>query len=176
MKENNFIRRNDARITQLYTEHYGEYFKIACAILKNHAYAEEAVHDALSSCIAIFPKLEHFSDEELHRYVRRAVCNRCKTIIARNTREIPIDFTEAVVGDTSINIAEVIEQKDLLEKAISSLSLQYRKCILYKDKYGFDNETVAKVLGVKTASINMIHKRAKDTLRRKLKELGSENC
>ena len=174
MKENNVSRRHDARITQLYTKHYSEYFRIACAIMKNHAHAEEAVHDALSSCIAIFPKIEHLSDEELHWYIRRAVCNRCKTLVERNAREIPIDFTEAVVSDTSINIADVIEKKELLNKAIASLSTQYQRCILYKDKYGFDNETVAKILGVKTASINMIHKRAKDTLRRKLKEFESD--
>ena len=171
MKDVNRHHLQNLRISKLYDQHYTEYFTIGCHFLRKPESAQEAVHDALTSCIAIYPRIQHLSDDELHRYIRRAVHNRCKTLLKQNTSVALEEFLDETTSDASIKIADIIEQRDLIKSAVSSLPLEYQKCIYYKDHLGFDNETVAKLLGVKTASINMIHKRAKDKLKAAIRTL-----
>lgn len=151
-------------LRDLFDARYAEMVRLAAAVLRDRAAAEDAVQEAF---VSVDRALSRLPVDDHARYLRRAVMNACRSTIRRSgaakrqptrTRDGQLDGPDDTV------VAR--ERDDRVLAALDSLAFRQRQCIVLRYYAELTDAEVADALGISLGS-------AKTHLRRALDALGS---
>ena len=157
---------------ELFLTYKEKMYRIALAILKNSADAEDSVMDAALSIvknISLFLPLEKEERESLLVIiVRNTAINRYR----KNNKDITVllDESHENVPDNEPTPEELFiidESYEALLRNIMSLEPLYRDIIIMKFLYDHDNKTISGILGIPESTVRVRLWRAKKLLESK---------
>lgn len=167
---------DDERLTRLYEQHRKEYMRIAAKVL-GPAKVEDAIQDAFEAFLRVYERHRDMPDDELHYYMLCAVKNSSISIKKKDDK--PLVSYEALDTGTfqmrsSDNVEELVINRELRRAAFERLPYKQQVCLIMQDVRDCDDKTTARVLGVKTASMCMTRKRARDRLLYEMERLCAD--
>jgi RNA polymerase sigma-70 factor, ECF subfamily len=178
----------DALVRLVEREH-GWLVRLARAIVRDDALADEVVQDAW---IAILRALGSFEGRSsLRTWMATIVLNRGKTVAARSKRTVPLDEDEEAGCFRSIGVwitppepweaatpEAIVERKDLLRRVgagLADLPESQRMVLTLRDIEGWSSEEVRNALGLSESNQRVLLHRARQRIRTLLaRELGHE--
>ena len=162
------IGLNDqAAFESLMRQHNGRLFRVARAILKDDAEAEDALQDAY---LDAFRHISAFrGDSQLSTWLVRIVANHALMRLRRQKRErTVIPFTPAIAEDTAESPTAATlraETRRILERRIDELPVAFRTVFILREVEEMSVEQTAEALGIPAATVRSRLFRARALLR-----------
>jgi RNA polymerase sigma-70 factor, ECF subfamily len=162
------IGLNDqAAFESLMRQHNGRLFRVARAILKDDAEAEDALQDAY---LDAFRHISAFrGDSQLSTWLVRIVANHALMRLRRQKRErTVIPFTPAIAEDTGESPTAATlrgETRRILERRIDELPVAFRTVFILREVEEMSVEQTAEALGIPAATVRSRLFRARALLR-----------
>lgn len=164
-------------------------YNIAYRIMGNEEDAKDMAQDAL---IRVFKSLKDFKGQAaFSTWLYRIVTNVCLDELRRRKNEKYVSIDSTIHTDsgemhmelcsdkeTPESIYEVVEQREMIRKAIHELNEDYRSVIVLRDIQGFSYEEISEILSCSLGTVKSRINRGRAMLRDKLKasmELSREN-
>lgn len=164
-------------------------YNIAYRIMGNDEDAKDMAQDAL---IRVFKSLKDFKGQAaFSTWLYRIVTNVCLDELRRRKNEKYVSIDSTIHTDsgelhmelcsdkeTPESIYEVVEQREMIRKAIRELNEDYRSVIVLRDIQGFSYEEISGILSCSLGTVKSRINRGRAMLRDKLKasmELSREN-
>ncbi|MDE6774863.1 MAG: sigma-70 family RNA polymerase sigma factor [Ruminococcus sp.] len=165
---------DSVKLQRLYELYEQPMYRIAFAVLKNSAYAEDAVSDAFERIVRKISRIGSPESSETRSYIIKVIKNTAIDQYRRNTvfyrRNRPIDEETERIPDSSVNVENVIIQ-DSMASLTEKLSDSDRKIIELRFNEQMPWREVAEHLSLTETTVRKRFERA----RKKLKgELSNE--
>lgn len=157
-----------------FCEKYRDYlFNIALRITGDKFYAEDVVQDTICKLIQSAPKLAKPTEEELKKYITRAVINNALTYMKKILREVP---SENLPEDCSVDavLDEVLaaETHEQIRAALAKLIERQRLVLTLMFYENWSTEQIAEKMNISTGGVRMLKKRGLETMREFLLKEG----
>ena len=148
-------------------EKYRNYlFNIAFRITKDKSYAEDVVQETMCKIIKLSPKLADKTEEEIKKYMTKAVINNAFTYMSKVLREIPSEnLFEDRAFDIVLDKVLSAETKEQTVAALAKLTSRQRMVLILMFYEDWSSEQIANYLGISTAGVRMLKKRGLDNMR-----------
>ena len=145
----------------LYRAHRSAMLRRAMGALRDHALAEDAVHEAFCRIARHLDSFEGMSEDE-RRYLCLTIAkNAALNILRDRGASVPLrEDLPAVPGSVELGMD--------LDDAIRALEEGHRQVVLLRLRYGFDTAQTAKLLGIKQGTVRSRLNRARKILRETL--------
>jgi RNA polymerase sigma-70 factor (ECF subfamily) len=154
------------KIEAVYRRRYGEFFRVAVAILRDEQLAEEAVHEAFVR--ALRHRRGFAQRGSLEAWLWRIVVNEARRHRVVETK-MPVLPLAADEGETVA--ANGHGEHTMLSVAVASLPERQRLALFLRYYADLDYEAIALALGVKPGTVAATLHAAHTTLRRQLLEV-----
>ncbi|WP_299683676.1 RNA polymerase sigma factor [uncultured Dokdonia sp.] len=157
---------------EVYNRYYKAMYNTALHIVKDTAEAEDVMQEAFLNA---FTKLDSFKgDATFGSWLKRIVVNKSLNSYQRSKRldETPLEDHLYRIEDDADGIAEAdlsqVKAQQVL-KAMDNLKDNYRQALSLHLIEGYDYEEMSSILNVSYANCRTVVSRAKDSLRKLLK-------
>lgn len=165
---------------QLYLELKPYMHQRAFAILKDYNLAEDMVHDTFMKLIPKISELIGMSKNQLASYVAHTVINTSLNYYNRHlsnkSKEILIEdddiYESSNLGVTIEEKIEIDESKEAFGKLLEMLSEQDRTLIYCKYYLEMSDQDIAATYGLKQNNVRVYISRARQRLKKLMKEKG----
>jgi len=161
--------------------HRKKVYNIALRMTKNPEDAQELSQDAL---IRAFTAIKKFrGDSSFSTWLYRITMNVCTDFLRKKNKTIVISLEQGAVGnenDTSVQlpedgpgpdiISEKSQLKELVRKAMDSLSAEHRQVLVLRDLMDLTYKDIARTLGINEGTIKSRINRARDALKQVILE------
>jgi RNA polymerase sigma factor (sigma-70 family) len=167
-----------AAFAQLMRRHNQRLYRLARAVLRDRAEAEDALQDAY---LQAYRGLNQFRGEaSLATWLSRLVLNECLARMRRSTRRrnvIPMVSADAEedVNKVAVDSSERpdssvarMQMRDMLERKVDELPENFRAIFVLRSVEEMSVEETAACLGIPEATVRSRHFRAKSLLREAL--------
>lgn len=160
---------------KLYEDYAAHMYRIAFDVLNNHHDAEDCVHETIERIIRSVNRFKKAADG---KYLKKLIVIACRNV-AINQYNKNQKYRERVSSTTILNEDEEWEVMDIpdeeydlqklvmneqlcqkLHEIIDGLDLIYRDVIVLM-QYGYSNEEIASLLGIRTELVRQRYLRAK---------------
>ncbi|OQB14380.1 MAG: ECF RNA polymerase sigma factor SigE [Firmicutes bacterium ADurb.Bin193] len=161
---------NISSFEKLVEQYQTKAFNLAYRILGNSEDAADAVQDAL---IKVYKNLGSFRESsKFSTWLYRITYNTCLDYLRKNKRiaASALDPSSPDNGPTLQEAAEKNERTEKIQRAVASLSPEYRVAVVLRDINGHSYEEAALILGCSIGTVKSRINRG----RQKLKELLSD--
>lgn len=161
----------DSALTWLYQTYYPKVYNYAFLHLGDAAMAEDLASDVMVKVLESL-KDYRFRGVPFAAWVFRIARNRIIDVHRRRKRRGEVDLKEDLVAgfDDPTAAAERAFHRSQLQSALLLLTEEQRQTIILKFIEGFDNASVAQILGRSQGAIKSLQHRALASLRRILAE------
>lgn len=137
----------------------------------------EAAKDiAQESFISAYSGLRGFrSDARFSTWLYRIVMNKCQDHLRKERPHVPVEEMAESVASTRNNPEQELRRSQTIARLQSALDLLpagYREVIILKHMEGLSYEEMEKVLGVKAGALKVKTHRAREMLKKVMKEEG----
>ncbi|MCL2323070.1 MAG: sigma-70 family RNA polymerase sigma factor [Oscillospiraceae bacterium] len=164
------IKGNVELFTKIVMKYEQYAYKCAIIILKDHHYAKDAVNEAF---MRAYRSLRAFRNENFKSYFLKIVYNCCYEILRKNKR---LEFKDLNSEEDSLDYTEFdfekLDDKKIVIKALQNLPLEDKTIIMLKYYYDYDYDKIASFLKIKPATVGSRLFRAKERLKKILREGG----
>lgn len=158
-----------ARLVERHRDRLARY---AVRMLGDVADAEDVVQETF---VRAYRSLGRCRPDGFGPWLFGILVNRCRTHAARRTRRRQVLVTsEAAVSVAAVSQAEPDEWRDQIAWALDQLSADQREAFLLKHVEELSYEEMERVTGARTPALKMRVLRAREELRRLLKEAVRE--
>lgn len=169
MEEQELIKRakegNLPSFEKLISLYQKKVYNLAYRLCGNHQDAEDISQEAF---IDIFKSLKDLKEiSSFSSYVYRIV-NTTFYDYLRKRKGQTSELKDEIVQNP-LNFTENIELKEVLQKEILKLPLEFRQCLILRDVQGFSYEEISKMLKISLGTVKSRVARARNTLRERLK-------
>lgn len=172
--------QDHVQFEQLMRRYNGRLFRVARAILKEDAAAEDALQDAYLE--AYLHMGDFRGDAQLSTWLTRIVVNRSLMKLRKEKRHgniIPIAPADALEGDMTAEVADTTaespgaavyraEVRKLLERRIDELPMTFRAVFMMREIEGMTVQETAECLSIPEATVRSRLFRARALLRESL--------
>lgn len=158
--------RDKSKFEQVYHHWRGLMYHVAFRVLNNEQDAEDAVQQAFEAIAKNISKISDPLCSKTRAYVVTIVENKAIDLYRAKQRRAAAPLNEEAAGLT-FNVPE-----GGLAAAIGRLPARYRELILLKYAEGYKNEELMKMLGLSYSGVQSLDHRAKQKLRKLLREEG----
>lgn len=148
-------------------EKYRDYlFHIALRITNDKFYAEDVVQETMCKIIKIAPRLADKTEEEIKKYMTKAVINNAFTYMKKVLREIPSeDLFQNVPFDVVMETILGAETKDQLKNALTKLTSKQRMVLVLMFYENWSSAQIAEEFNITADNVRMLKKRGLDNMR-----------
>jgi RNA polymerase sigma-70 factor, ECF subfamily len=149
------------RVAELFEEHRGPVYAYVVRLVRDPHLAEELTQEAFLKVYQAREKLPGI--ENPRAWIFRIATNTCLTALKRNRRFrwLPWESAESWQA-TQVDEPGGVGQRDAVEKALLSLSEDYRAPLLLFSYHGFRMAEIAEVLGITEGAVKTRVYRAKE--------------
>ncbi len=164
------IKGNIECFTKIVMKYEQYAYKCAIILLKDHHYAKDAVNEAFMHA---YRSIKTFKNENFKSYFLKIVYNCCYEILRKNKRLIlkEVEKEEEGYNYTEFEFEKLDDSKAII-KALQSLALEDKTIIMLKYYYDYDYNQIASFLKIKAATVGSRLFRAKEKLKKALKDGG----
>jgi len=149
---------------------YEQYaYKCAIILLKDHHSAKDVVNEAF---MRAYRSLSTFKNENFKSYFLKIVYNCSYELLRKNKR---LELKEVLENETyeySEFEFEKLEGSEIIVTALQSLAIEDKTILMLKYYYDYDYEKIANFLKIKPATVGSRLFRAKERLKKALKDRG----
>ena len=163
-------------LERLMKEYGDSIFRMCYLCLKDYYLAEDAMQETFIKAMRFYDSFLHKSNEKT--WLMRIAINCCKNIMRKQWFRLPmLNIEDHQQVDDKIPIEELLE-RDSLTKAIMSLRKSDRQIIILYYYQELSVKEISAIVGKKENAINQQLKRARERLKRFLKETdyGTKEC
>ena len=163
------------KFTSIYLIYRDTLYYTAMSILHNQEDAEDAVHQSFLAILQNIDKFPVVESDSVKAYYMTITVHKAIDIIRERQRIVDPAFDEHYIGSVidekarGIDIA-VPENESPLAIALSKMPAKYRDVLLLHFDAGYTTTELAKMFGMKRATIQKQIWRAKDMLRKYYEE------
>jgi RNA polymerase sigma-70 factor (ECF subfamily) len=163
-------RFDDSALAWLYQVYHPKVYNYAFLQLSNAQLAEDVASDVMVKVIESIGKFR-FRGAPFAAWVFRIARNRIIDLHRRQSRRREVELDQNIAGHEDLTAAvEQALDRDQIQAALSRLTEEQRQVIILRFIEGFDNASVARVLGRSQGAIKSLQHRALASLRRILGE------
>jgi RNA polymerase sigma-70 factor, ECF subfamily len=137
---------------RLADRHLDAAYRLARAIMRNPAEAEDATHDAIVQAWQKWPTLRDPSLFE--HWFDRILINTCRNRLRRSTRNQTRDISAELAVTSGGDAFAGAHDRDLLGAAIASLSAEHRVVIALRYYRDLSVEEIAGALGIPAGTVH----------------------
>lgn len=136
--------------------------------------AEDAKDAAQDAIIRAYEAWEGFrGDSSISTWLYRITINHCKDILRRRRMILSLEEVEDVSGgEEPAEVFERAELAEIVQKAMSELSVEHREILVMRETLGYDYEKIACELGVPIGTVKSRIHSAKKSLRNRILQAG----
>lgn len=166
---NEVIKGNRDYFTKIVMKYEQYAYKCAIILLKDHHSAKDVVNEAFMKA---YRSLSTFKNNNFKSYFLKIVYNTCYEILRKNKR---IELKEAPECDTyeySEFEFEKLEDSKAIVEALQSLAVDDKTILMLKYYYDYDYDQISDFLKIKPATVGSRLFRAKERLKKALKDGG----
>jgi RNA polymerase sigma-70 factor (ECF subfamily) len=154
--------------------YYPRCLRFARNMLQNDQDAEEAVQDAFVRVHDSFPRFRE--DARFDPWLFRILANRCRTLLSRSRRHRAlIEYGEVPITAAAVEQDYGADWAEEVKVVLDSLPAEQKEAFLLRHVEDLSYEDIAALTGVRLSALRMRVKRACDTLRARLTEVGQQN-
>ncbi|MFZ5351977.1 MAG: RNA polymerase sigma factor [Bacillota bacterium] len=135
-------------LVQLIMAQKQEYYKLAFVYMKNRDDALDAMDDMIIKLYENIHKLR--KDECFYSWSRTILVNRCKMLIKKRSKVIPVERLKE--ADTAA-YTENTEELAMLESCMSKLDIKHREVIKLRFYMDMDYQSIADLLKVPLGTV-----------------------
>lgn len=143
-----------------------DYYRLAFTYMKNKQDSMDALEDMI---VTLYEKIHLLKKEDtFYSWSKVILVNKCKGILRKNKRVVPIDAVEEQVSE------DQIKHKDdqiLLEKQLKKLTPKHQEVIKLRYFLDYEYETIAKLLKI---PVGTVKSRLSIGIRKLKESLGGE--
>jgi len=168
---------------QLVTRHSQRIYGLAVSILRNREDAEEASQKAFISALEHLPSFR--GESPFGGWLSRIAANAALEILRQRKHHLELSDTPGDGGDEGLpkpvfvadwshdpsELAEQVETRAILDRALDSLDAKYRAIFVLRDVEGMSTGETAKILEISVANAKVRLLRARLLMREKLTEI-----
>ncbi|MGE5602809.1 MAG: RNA polymerase sigma factor [Nitrososphaerales archaeon] len=149
------------RVAELFEQHRGAIYAYVARLSRDSHLAEEITQETFLKVYQARDQLPGIGN--LRAWIFRIATNTCLTTMRRNRRFrwLPWDAAESLPGPGRDEAGRV-GQRDAIERALNSLSQEYRAPLLLFSYHGFRVAEIAEVLGISEGAVKTRVYRAKE--------------
>lgn len=147
---------------------------IAYQILGNQQDAEDAVHEACLSIIGILEKISNPVCPKTRSLIGIVVRRKAIDLYRARKRRVSEPLEEWNAPEQGASPENMTEFSDAFSQALNGLTQRQRDLLLLKYDQGFEMREIAIILGMTEVNASKSLQRAKEKLRKTLKEQGVE--
>lgn len=137
-------------------------FRALCLITGNRHEAEEVMQDAFLSLWERWDRVGSLEDPV--GYLYRTAMNGFR----KRYRRAAVALKKALVSARREPDFEAVEARDLVVKALGTLTPRQRACIVLTDLLDYSSEEAGVILGVSASTVRVLTSRARAAMRRSL--------
>ncbi|SHG24629.1 RNA polymerase sigma-70 factor, ECF subfamily [Flavobacterium segetis] len=168
-------KKNQRAQGEIYTRYAKSMYNVSFRIVKDVHFAEDIMQEGF---LKAFTKIDDFKQEvAFGAWLKRIIVNCSIDFYKKNNQFKPEDFEatlykieETVVDLSETNSFNELKVKQVL-KTIDSLKYNYRMVLTLFYIEGYDSEEISEILNISCANCRTTLSRAKEWLRKKLKEI-----
>lgn len=151
--------------------YYPRCLRFARNMLSSDQDAEEAVQDAF---VRVHDSFHRFrEDARFDPWLFRILANRCRTLLSRGRRHRAlIEYGEVPISAAAPEHEYGADWAEEVRVVLDSLPAEQREAFLLRHVEDLSYEDIAALTGVRLSALRMRVKRACDTLRARLTEVG----
>ena len=160
-------------MAELYEQHRGLVYAYVLRLSRDFGLAEEITQETFLKVYQAREKLPEIQNERA--WILRIATNTCLTSLKRNRRFrwLPWEAAESVQAQGRDEPGQV-GQRDAVERALASLSQEYRAPLLLFSYHGFRVAEIAEVLGISEGAVKTRVYRAKEMFLRAYRQAENE--
>lgn len=156
---------DDDLLMALFTRQYGSMVRMATALLRSRAIAEEVVQEAF---VHVEPRLGCVAPEGHAAYLRQAVMNGARSAIRRDRAKKRQPILVREVSASPEDTVVLHDDQRRLLVMLDQLPLRQRQCLVLRYYEGLSDTEVAGALGISAGSAKTHIRRGLEALRTKL--------
>ncbi len=166
-------RGEAAALTEFVRLHQQRVYQIAYRLLRDHLEAEDAVQEVF---LKVYENAHRFEPKaKVSAWLHRITANHCLNLLRRRRPLLGSLDQEEGTGppDPGANPLEVLEERDLhrrLEELLEELPENQRRALILKRFAGLSYQEIGEALGLSPQAVDGLLKRARQFLRKALKE------
>jgi len=167
--------RDEDKFTFIYEQYRHTMLYVAKNILKDHAAAEDAVHDAFIKIIEIMDAIDEHNAAATKSLAIIIVKNKAIDQYRRRSRidSVPLDELDYALPSEAPTPLERLLSEEGYKKLlgyIAELDEKYKMTCLLRYVHHMDNETIAQALDIQPKTVDVRIFRAKQMLKKMIKE------
>lgn len=158
-------------LTQIYQKYKSPMWRYSYKILKDEALADDVVQTTFQKMIEKIDLIQSLNCNKLNAYIVIMVRNLSYTVYRQRKRQNHLDiglFLETlpdVEESPEETVLRFCDYEDILS-AKDQLHTSYKDLLTMKFVYQYNDEEIAKVMGIKPASVRVVTHRALKALRK----------
>ena len=167
-----------SKFRQLYEKYRGLMFYCAREILRDDGLAEEAVQEAFIRLAKHLKKINDTDCNKTKHFIVIIVESASKDICRREKKQMAVSWEE-IEGSLYFPARERVEEMSGLtgvEQAIMELPLTYREIFCMRYVWGYSNQEIGKILGIRQGALRQRIVRGKLLLQKILDEMEVDAC
>lgn len=167
-----------SKFRQLYEKYRGLMFYCAREILQDDGLAEEAVQEAFIRLAKYLKKINDIECNKTKHFIVIIVESASKDIYRREKKQMAVSWEE-IEGNLYFPAKERVEEVSGLtavEQAIMELPFTYREIFRMKYVWGYSNQEIGKIFGIRQGTLRQRIVRGKLLLQEILDEMGVDVC
>lgn len=158
---------DQSKFEKIYLKYRGLMYQIAYGVLHNKQDAEDAVHQAFVKIAEHIEEIDVAVCPITKGFVVTIAENKAIDIYRKKQRHPQVEYCDALAGMTV-----EYNGSNALAACMAKLPARERELVLLKYKYGYNNDEVAKLMGLTKSNAIKIDQRAKKKLRELCMEEG----
>jgi RNA polymerase sigma-70 factor, ECF subfamily len=139
-----------AAFRSLADQHLDAAYRLAHAILRDPADAQDATHDAFVQAWQMWPTLRDASRFE--PWFDRILVNTCRNRLARARRRVTTDISEQVALTAGDGFVQALE-RDVIGEALATLSADHQVVVALRFYRDFTVDQIAARLGIPAGTV-----------------------
>ena len=167
------LARGDAEaLEEFVRRHQQRVYQIAYRLLRDHLESEDAVQEVF---LKVYENAHRFEPKaKVSAWLHRITANHCLNLLRRRRPMGSLDQEEGTgPPDPGANPLEILEERDLhrrLEELLEELPENQRRALILKRFAGLSYQEIGEALGLSPQAVDGLLKRARQFLRKALKE------
>jgi RNA polymerase sigma-70 factor, ECF subfamily len=145
------VASREAAFRQLADRHLAASYRLACAILRNPAEAQDATHDAFVQAWRRWSTLR--DPARFEPWFDQIVVNTCRNRLKRASRWRTQDLSDDLAAAKGDPIGQVLD-RDVLRAAIANLSPDHQLVVALRFYRDLTIDEIARQLGISPGTVN----------------------
>ena len=154
---------------ELVIRHQNRAWAVAWRSLGDSSEAQDVVQEAFLRVLRAAPRYRPVAP--FHKYLLQIVTRLCLDVRAKKRPDYVGDLPEAAQSQTPEESLQLQERMLAVRRALGRLPARHRVAIVLRHQEGLSYDEIARVLAISTKAVDSLLQRARESLKRHLKDL-----